>query len=30
MNLGSRFELLWMVGVGAAPQHQACQEEEEA
>lgn len=29
MSLGSHFELMWRVGVGvgAAPQHQACQEE---
>lgn len=30
MSLGSHFELMWMVGVGVVPQHQACQEEEEA
>lgn len=30
MSLGSHCELMWRVGVGAVPQHQACQEEEEA
>lgn len=30
MSLGSHFELMWMVGVGVEPQHQACQEEEGA
>lgn len=30
MSLGSHFELMSMVGVGAVPQHQAYQEEEEA